>query len=913
MKNSESQEEYEIDFERVVELVFKYEQIKKSGEIKKYNEESTKKDFILPLFEALGWNVYNRAKRNDSISAEETISKKRVDYGFRINGIPKFFLEAKSLKEENIHTNHEYITQAIDYAWMKSCSWAILCNFETIAVYNADWKGSNFGNNFLFALHPSDFLSDKRFERLSKQAFVNKELDKSASDYGKKQTKNPINQQLLQDMIHFREILSKDILRNNQARHLSQDDLDESVQRILDRLIFIRNAEDRELEENRLQSNVRQWASRGKGQLVKEISKVYSYFDEQYNSKLFEKRLCDELYLDNEVLLEVIEGLNHSFDNSYRYDFSIIESDVLGNIYEQYLGNILKSTPKRAKLSESRTHRKEQGIYYTPSYIVDHIVKNTVGEYIKTHTPDEIKNVKILDPACGSGSFLIRAYQELESYWIKELKLNEGDVKQTRFDLNNSDQFYTLKTDILRNNIFGVDLDPKAVEIAQLNLLLQISERKHKLPILQNNIKVGNSVIDDPTVNHRALKWDREFHEIVKDGGFDVVIGNPPYVRNTELSIEDKNFFSESYKSTEKQYDLYIIFIEKAISLLHNNGFFGYIIPNKVLSADYARKLREIILGDCEIPKITDVSNLPVFKDAATYPIILILRKKKAELSSKVGIKICNNEEEISDGYDYRIKQNRFEQAGNYQFLIHADQKKSEILDKIEARSNVLGEIFEIRKGIETGNDKERTFISEIKPSNGDAKPVLGANTIRRYFIEWNGRYVIYNPAILNGARKSEYFERPKLVTGRTVKRLSFALDNDRFYTLDTTQILFPKAKIDLYGILGLINSKLINFYYTIKFQDSHMQGGYIRCYTNYLEKIPIIKDMALLNDVGILSKKITQKRKELLDLDGKKTDKSVMLETEIRDADDEIDKIVYELYGIDENEKKIIEENETA
>ena len=438
-----------IDFERISELVSRYEQIKKSGEIRKYNEESTKKDFILPLFEALGWNTSNRAKRNDSISAEETISKKRVDYGFRINGIPKFYLEAKSLKEEDIQSNAKYVTQAIDYAWMKSCSWAILSNFETIAVYNADWKSGYFGGNLFFVLHPNDFLTDDRFRKLSKESFERNELDGLASKYGKKQVKNPINKQLLLDMISFRESLSKGIVKNNQDKHLSQDDIDESVQRILDRLIFIRNAEDRGLEENRLLSDVRQWSSKGKGELVKEISKVYSYFDDQYNSKLFAKHLCDDLYIDNSELQEVIEGLNHSKDGSYRYDFSIIESDVLGNIYEQYLGNILKSTPKRAKLEASKTHRKEQGIYYTPSYIVDYIVKNTVGEYIKTHSPEEIRNVKILDPACGSGSFLIKAYKELENYW----KAN-SDFSQLTLD---SEEFYSKKVEILKNNIFGVD------------------------------------------------------------------------------------------------------------------------------------------------------------------------------------------------------------------------------------------------------------------------------------------------------------------------------------------------------------------------------------------------------------------------------------------------------------------------
>ena len=260
----------------ISELVNMYNGLKQSGEIKKYNEESTKKDFILPLFEALGWNVYNKGNKDNSVSAEETISKKRVDYGFRINGIPKFFLEAKSLKEEDIQNNPKYVTQAIDYAWMKSCSWAILTNFETLAVYNADWKSPYFNGNLFFILHPNDFLTDDRFTKFSKEAFQRDELDDLASKFGKKQIKNPIDKQLLLAMIRFREILSKDIVKNNQDKHLTQDDIDESVQRILDRLIFIRNAEDRGLEENQLQSNVRQWYSRGKGHLLKEISRIYA-------------------------------------------------------------------------------------------------------------------------------------------------------------------------------------------------------------------------------------------------------------------------------------------------------------------------------------------------------------------------------------------------------------------------------------------------------------------------------------------------------------------------------------------------------------------------------------------------------------------------------------------------------------
>ncbi|WP_175266972.1 N-6 DNA methylase [Acidiplasma cupricumulans] len=698
-KIDHAEEDFGIDFERIIELISKYEQIKKSGEIKRYNEESTKKDFILPLFKALGWNVDNRGKTNDYVSAEETISKKRVDYGFRINGIPKFFLEAKSLKENNIQTNHKYIEQAIDYAWMKSCSWAVLTNFETLAVYNADWKDSNYGNNVLFVLHPNDFLNGERLNYLSKKAFENDELDNIASKYGKKQLKNPINKQLLQDMIHFREVLSKDIAKNN--KRLNQDDIDESVQRILDRLIFIRNAEDRGLEANQLESNVRQWASKGRGQFVKEISKVYSYFDDSYNSKLFAHHLCDDIYIDNEPLQEVIEGLNHSKDNSYRYDFSIIESDVLGNIYEQYLGNILKSTTKGAKLEESKTHRKEQGIYYTPSYIVDYIVKNTVGEFIKTHTPEEIKNVRILDPACGSGSFLIRAYKELENYWIKELKLNEGDVKQTRFDINNSEKFYTLKTEILKNNIFGVDLDPKAVEIAQLNLLLQISERKQKLPILQNNIKVGNSLIDDPSISDKAFKWEDEFPEIMKEEGFDIIIGNPPYVFTRDVEFQDnfkkyieykyfENLESKANKRAKQpgKINLYALFIIKSITLLKNSGFFSFIIPNNILRTTIYDIIRKFILENCKIVRIVDLGS-GVFENVTASTVILILQKEnKINLRNNNKILVFHKFNQKAN--IKRVTQSKFLDNTSYVFNITLGNGELPLINKIEKNAKKI-------------------------------------------------------------------------------------------------------------------------------------------------------------------------------------------------------------------------------
>lgn len=876
----------------ITRLIEKYNREKD----KKYNEEATKNDFILPLFKILGWGVED----SNEVSKEENISGKRVDYGFRIDGIPKFFLEAKGLDEDLEGSRMvkgrqvTYAEQAINYAYYKGCSWAILTNFKDVRVYDAWAKANN--SSFRFGLRIETILDNfEDLYLLSKEAFGLGLLDKR---YSIKSRKRPITEQLLLDFTTFRAILSKDVYNLNKSKNLTEEELDEALQRLFDRLIFIRNCEDRELEPYDLLSTLRQWKENRKSTLINRLRELFTHFDETYNSKIFSKHLCDQVDISDNALSRILEGLYTTEDGSIQYDFSLIDADILGNIYEQYLGHILKKT----KLTESKAKRKEEGIYYTPSYIVDYIVRNTVGELVKNKKID-VSKIKILDPACGSGSFLIKAFDVLNDYYSKK-----GGYNQTKIVDGDT---YKTKTRILKDNIFGVDLDKQAVDIAQLNLLLKVAEKKKRLPLLQQNIKNGNSLIDDPNIaEEKAFKWQEEFLEANVNNGFDVVIGNPPYVRNTELSSKDKNFYSEFYLSAEKQYDLYILFIEKAISLLKPDGFFGYIIPNKVLSADYGRKLREIILENCEILKITDVSSLPVFKDAATYPIILILKKKKANNSSEVSVKICKDESELSGNQNYKIRQDKFKQAENYQFLIHADENTSDIFKKIETKSTVLGEIFEVRKGIETGNDKERTFISESKPSIKDAMPVLSANTIRRYFIDWNNRYVVYNPAKLNGARKAEYFERPKLVTGRTVKRLSFAFDDKNFYTLDTTQILFTDAKIDLYGVLGLINSKLINFYYTIKFKDSHMQGGYIRCYTNYLEKIPIIKDMSSLNDIGILAKKITQKQNKLLTFKGKKTDESLLIEKEIVDADDKIDQLVYTIYGITTEEKKVIEKN---
>src|SRR3989344_2570880 len=601
----------------IKKLVEKYNKLVESGKSKSYNEEMTKKDFILPLFRALGWSVED----GDEVTAEEKISKGRVDYAFRIEGIPKLFLEAKSLREDL--DRKEFAEQAINYAWHKGATWAILTDFEGIKVFNAEWKSVNYLQNQFFSINCNRFLDN--FEQLwllSRESLELGLIDKEAEKWGKKAKKIPVDKQLLTDLTRFRELLTKNILKNNSSKNLTEEDLEESVQRIIDRLIFIRTLEDKQLEAPILQSLIRENTNKI---ISKKLNDVFRKIDDVYNSKLFTPHLCEELAIDDEILEKIMYGLFKTADNTVHYDFSAIDADVLGNIYEQYLGHILKKTAKRASLTEGKAYRKEQGIYYTPTYVVDYIVKNTIGELAKDKKFD-LKNIKVLDPACGSGSFLMKAFD----YLITLDKKKNGEIAQTKLDLTGASASYGRKVEILKENIFGVDLDPKAVEIAQLNLLLKTAEKKHRLPTLQENIKVGNSLIDDPAVaGDKAFKWEEQFKDVMKNGGFDVVIGNPPYIRVQTSNPAEKDYLSDKYLGAKGKYDIYVLFIEKALSLLRDSGLFSFIVPNKFTQTKYGESLKEHILNNYTIEQFIDFGDLKVFEEATTYPCIILIKKGK--------------------------------------------------------------------------------------------------------------------------------------------------------------------------------------------------------------------------------------------------------------------------------------------
>ncbi|MBI3034078.1 N-6 DNA methylase [Candidatus Woesearchaeota archaeon] len=880
--------------ESVKKLVDKYNRIVECGSIKRYKEEDTKAELIEPLFEALGWDVRN-SKNDDEVVREEKISKGRVDYSFRIDGIPKFFLEAKALKEDL--DNIKFVEQAVNYSWHKGCTWAVLTNFEAIKIFNAEWKSANpLQAQFGQTLPCQSFL--KKFDTLwllSRDSFENKLLDIEAEKWGKKIKKISVDKQLLSDLTRFRDLLNKNILKNNSSKNLSGDELDEAVQRIIDRLIFIRTLEDKELEAPMLQSVVREDLNK---RIYKKLNLIFRKIDDIYNSKLFTPHLCEDLDIDDEVLGRLINGLFNTSDNVVHYDFSAIDADVLGNIYEQYLGHILKKTDKRAKLAEGKAHRKEQGIYYTPTYVVDYIVKNTVGELAKDKTFD-LKTIKILDPACGSGSFLMKAFD----YLVTLDKKKNGEVDQTKLDLTGASANYGRKVEILKENIFGVDLDSKAVEIAQLNLLLKTTEKKHRLPTLQENIKVGNSLIDDSAIaGDRAFKWEEQFKDIMANGGFDVVIGNPPYGADLE---EVKDFLLNKYSTNRGKMNSYRLFIEKGMSLLRNEGVLGFIVPNTWLSDNNSHALREKILKETKIIKILVLpESLKVFEGVTQATTVIILKK---DTNSK---NVMNNTvilmDDVTKKSDFdsfvtgRIKQKTFFELDNLSIITKDDLVK--LVSKIKDKGK---DSFENFFTINQGEVNLTVYKKYLRNKSEDkTRPLIRGNDLQRYQIdkqESKESFVVYTSLKRDDSDENRIVlqEVSNMAQKRRIKATILEKGANCGHTCNYLYSL--KENTDIFYHLGILNSKLINLYFKVFSNTNHVSGKELR-------RLPIIS--CYNKTISNNAKTLIELNRRLIEIKDKQTDEKVRIEKEIQKLDNEIDKEVYKLYGITEEEKKIIEDS---
>ena len=478
-----------------------------------------------------------------------------------------------------------------------------------------------------------------------------------------------VDAEFLREIESWRETLAKDIaLRNTK---LSVHELNYAVQLTIDRIIFLRMCEDRGIEKyGQIQSLLNGTS------IYHRLREVFYHADDKYNSGLFDfraDRLTPELKIDDNPLKEIFKNLYYP---ESPYEFSVLGADILGHVYEQFLGKVIRLTEgHRAKVEEKPEVRKAGGVYYTPTYIVDYIVKNTVGKLCESKTPRQISSFRILDPACGSGSFLLGAYQYLLDYH-RDRYQKDGPQKHTKEIYQGYGGQWHLTTQekkrILLNNIYGVDIDPQAVEVTKLSLLLKVLEgenqdtlerqmklfKERALPDLASNIKCGNSLIgpdfyqgqqmnlldSEETYRINPFDWEKEFPEIIKQGGFDAVIGNPPYVRS--ITLKETNpllweFCRSRYRAASaREWDIYLVFVEKGLSLLKSNGKLGYILPNKFLNSQVGEKLRGIISEGKHLEKLIHFGALQIFQGATTYTCLLFLDregKKQAKIARYIG------------------------------------------------------------------------------------------------------------------------------------------------------------------------------------------------------------------------------------------------------------------------------------
>ncbi|MGB3479216.1 MAG: N-6 DNA methylase, partial [bacterium] len=716
----------------------------------------------------------------------------------------------------------------------------------------------------------------------------------------------------------------------------------EITQRILDRIMFMRSCEDRNLIHRRsLKELFEERADTVGMNTMLFLGEEFKHYNIIFDSDLFRPQNWEtNLAIDFKVMKDII------LDTYNPYQFDVIPLEVLGNIYEQYLGYTIRLTEHQVKYELKPDVRKAGGVYYTPEYIVDYIVKNTVRKLLQELSAKKIKKLRILDPACGSGSFLIRAYEEMLSYYRNQKKRKipsplkgegkgEGDTPtklSTQQLIKHEEQEPILtieeKSQILREHIFGVDIDEQAVEVTKLSLMLKMLEGefgiipgRNILPMLDKNIRCGNSLISGDTLELKKyfgddwyrvqpFNWKDEFRKIMIDeGGFDVVIGNPPY--GAELYSEDymKNMYL--FSSAMKEINSYLYFTEKAYELLKDNGNFGFIIPDTFLLKLQYENFRKFLIEKITLYEITETG--VVFEQSKATPnVLLFFKKSLPKPESKFRRKQLNYQKSIANVLEDLKKDNWYNTGElNYkswqksfclQLGKYLDDERQNIIHKISVNNNKIIPLQRLRN-IEVDRGLEGSKSALLAGSRKSGQRILIPDNVSRYCISDNPTLFV------SGYKKSFGYDRILIIRIRNIKiadRIIAAFENQKRATLKTLQQIFyiSKSKISLKYILGILNSTMMNFY------CNHILTDDIN--KDYLLRLPIYKidfanpkeDQFHNNLVALVDVMLDLNKKVQTARGGRKE----QIQRQMEKTDKEIDDLVYRLYGITDEERKIIE-----
>lgn len=654
--------------ERVTELVQTYSDNYPQFQRATYNETQVRVDFVNRFFKLLGWDVDNERglpRHLREVTHEATViveedgvhRSKKPDYSFRVGTDVLYFLETKK-PAVNITVDAAPAFQLRRYGWSGNLKISVLTNFTDLYIYDCSIRpreGDDIGVAMIAHYHFDEYVEhfQEIYNMLSKEAVLEGEFEHRFGNIRSALRREPFDQYFLDQIRNWRNMLGADILFNNPD--IDVETLNIFVQRVLNRVIFLRICEDRCFEDYESLKAITTY---------QELRGLFAAADQKYDSGLFELLEEDRLTVSDAVIINIFQSLYYP-NNSY--EFGVIDPYIIGQIYELFLDEaLIIREDGHIEAQEKPEVIDSQGTVNTPKNITDIIVEETLSPLYAGKRPEEVAHYRIADICCGSGNFLLSAFEYIVNYHI-EYYLNHDKDNAERsgniYQLPGSSNYvlsYEKKRSILQNNIFGVDIDPLAVEVAKFSLLLKALEnssleeaeafhrRTHLriLPNLDENIKNGNSLVNmsyaqfDRTVYQniplmnklKMFDWNTEFG----NRKFDAIIGNPPYIRVQNMvhySKEEYNFYKSNYSpyvtAQTDTLDKYYLFIEKGLALLNNDGILGYIVPHKFMNIQAGVKLRELLTSSSAVRKILHFGTYQVFENRSTYTCILILTKQE--------------------------------------------------------------------------------------------------------------------------------------------------------------------------------------------------------------------------------------------------------------------------------------------
>lgn len=975
------------------ELVERYRANRADYEAGGYKEARVRREFIDPFFRALGWDVDNiagYAEAYKDVVHEDALrigsSATAPDYSFRVGGNRRFFVEAK---KPSVYLKEAVAAayQLRRYAWSAKLPLSILTDFAEFAVYDCRFRPDPTDKASVARIMYLGFEDyQTRWDEIagifSKYAVYKGSFDRFAEDTKTKRGTAEVDAAFLADIEQWREALAHNIVSRNKGLGLSQRDLNFAVQATIDRIIFLRICEDRGLEGyGALRSTI------SGGGIYTTLISLFREADSRYNSGLFhfdhEKGreepdgLTPLLTIDDKVLKPIIEALYYP---ASPYEFTVLSADILGRIYEQFLGKVVAVKGAKVYVEEKPEVRKAGGVYYTPTFIVNYIVQNTLGPLLEGKKVGQAASIRVVDPACGSGSFLIAAYQYLLDWHLEQYLAMKRRPKRIHpvaggtWRLNLSE-----RKRILLNNIFGVDIDPQAVEVTKLSLLLKVIEGETQLaftferllPDLGKNIQCGNSLIDEDfydTLNLpgldeeasaaiNAFDWQSAFPEVFEAGGFDAVIGNPPY-----LNVDDtwgrkdlrlaylKRAYSEVYNDKT---DIYYYFLARATKL--TKCHLSFIVSRAFLEAFKADKLRAYLGKTMKTKEILDLRNAYVFEGVGITTAVVHFTKSRDDEPACVRqlrpnrlpfgtIAATLRESELF--ITITVPQSRFGSTS----WIFPDDLVQKLLNRIDAAGEQLGNILHIGQGMQTGANRvfgrrTQTEIDQWYVPPGMSYVRARNSDIQRYHIQNSQEFLLYtekassfeqlpegvreylvaNRAMLEARAAykrgncewwqwtwplhKEYLGRNKLYCPYLATTNRFALDRERrFLGLTDTTVLFDNSQPeDIRYILGLLNSRLLTFRF--RFIGKLKSVEILEYFANAVSKLPIRHinpdDVRHQHMVNLVDSMISMQEKYLK---AHSPMEKAFIRNQITSLDRQIDRLTFDLYGITQEEEQIID-----